>query len=196
MAVENGVNPSSNLGRGIFKMEKQSKNYLKKIKKIILIILASFLGLILLWHIIYYFLVPDTIPDKIPAEMQKVIDKFNNESSDNLDFLKKAYDFVDARYTSPTKEYLRQPGKLFVKDIDTIWNTPGYSPCDKQNYLVKVMLVKSGRFNESDVKLMLASCGMTPHYYLRVKLNSNYLDIDMWGAEHNYPFGSHASFPC
>ena len=165
--------------------------------KIILKIIGIVLVLILLIHIIYSFFVPDKIPNNIPDEMQKIVDNLDNESKSDIDFLQKAYDVVNSRYTSPSMGYLKEPQRLVIKNIDSLWTSEGYLPCDKQNYVLKVMLVKSKWFNETDVKETLTSCIITPHYYLNIKLNNNsYVYADMWGADHGYKLGEHASGYC
>ena len=166
-------------------------------KKIILAIIGIILAVILLIHLIYSFFVPDVIPANIPDEMQKIVDALNNESKSDMDFLQKAYDTVNSRYTSPSMGYFKEPQKLFMKNLDNIWNSQGYFPCDKQNYILKVMLVKSHWFNETDVKETFTSCIITPHYYLKIKLNNNsYIDADMWGADHGYKLGEHTGGYC
>ena len=166
-------------------------------KKIILAVIGIVLAAILLIHLIYSFFMPDKIPASIPDEMQKIVNALDNESKSDIDFLQKAYDIVNSRYTSPSMGYLKEPQRLFMKNLDNIWTSQGYLPCDKQNYVLKVMLVKSRWFNETDIKEIFTSCIITPHYYLKIKLNNNsYIAADMWGADHGYKLGEHTGGYC
>jgi hypothetical protein len=166
-------------------------------KKIILVVIVAILAVIPLIHAIYPFFVPDKIPANIPNDMQKIVDALGNESTSDMDFLQKAYDAVNSHYTSPSMGYLKEPQRLIEKNLDNIWANTGYFPCDKQNYVLKVMLVKSRWFNETDVKETFTSCIITPHYYLKIKMNNGtYIDADMWGADHGYKLGEHAGGYC
>ncbi len=140
----------------------------------------------------FLLITPKRVPKKIPKDMQKAIKRINKKSLTNLKFAKTAYSLVNKRYISPRAEYFRYPIRLFRNKLGTIWHTKGFLPCDKQNYIFKVILIKSNRFSEKDFKTRYTNTIPTPHQYLKIKVNNHWTDVDLWGADHGIPFGQHA----
>lgn len=53
--------------------------------------------------------------------------------------------------------------------------------CTNMNFLLRVMAVKSGLFNERDVRLRLANTWyIAQHQYLEVKLGKKKIALDPW----------------
>ena len=83
---------------------------------------------------------------------------------------------------------------LFNVDIDTIWSKSGFLHCTNMNYLMKILLLGSLKFDEKDIEFRwtLIHC-YSPHEYLRIRVrDKEWLDIDLWGKVYGIKFGSHA----
>lgn len=152
--------------------------------------------------IFIYVLVPslleigtDNTNKNLPTGMIVKIDSINTTANSDLDFLKKAYDVVNTKFSSETRYYLRVlPTKFFERDLQEIWEGTSDRPCNVQNYMLKTMLINSGRFKKEDIKLVDSLCKTTPHQYLKVKVDGIWIDVDPWGADHGIKFGEHASW--
>ena len=91
------------------------------------------------------------------------------------------------------KTYL-QIHKAFEKDPNKLWDRKGYMRCTHQNYLVRILLVKSGWLKESQITLGYSLVWyISPHQYLKVKLDNNIIiAIDPWNMNHGAKIGEYA----
>lgn len=131
------------------------------------------------------------IPKSLPKDMQDVVDDIK-ESKDKEDCLRKAYDVLSEKYVGchVYERFL----DLFVTDLDKLWIKDGPTHCTNLDYLLRVLLVKSGFFEDEDIELKLTLIYIFPHQYLKVKLNENkFINVDPWGAKHRIKFGNYAS---
>lgn len=147
--------------------------------------------LILVW-VLMRLVVPhlgfkkEPLSDVLPKEFEAYIRQIDSESSGNLDFLRKSYEFVISRYKGSRVKTVTQFWKVFC---DPITEKPGFMPCTGQNYLLRLMLVKSGRFKESDVILKVVPFNLFIHQYLRVRVNDMWMDVDPWSSFLGVPPG-------
>jgi len=155
-------------------------------------ILGAFVLFSVAAHIALPIITPKKIPKNIPRTMQTAIDKINKKTSSDLDFVKRSYELVNKRYTSEGRGVFKHPLRLFGRDLKKIWKTKGFQPCDAQNYILRVMLIKSKRFSEKEIKTRYSTYYLTwPHQYLKIKIKNRWYEVDLWGADHKIPFGKH-----
>ena len=76
---------------------------------------------------------------------------------------------------------------MYQKDLNKIIHTKGYMHCTTMNYLLRVMLVKSGLFDDKDIQIKLTnSWYIAPHQYLEIRISDKKkIFLDPW----NYQFG-------
>jgi len=62
------------------------------------------------------------------------------------------------------------------------------------NYLLRVLLIKSGWFTDDDIELKITLIwGVSIHQYVKIKINEDkFINVDIWGANNNIEFGDHA----
>jgi len=123
--------------------------------------------------------------------------ELDQQSHNKEELIKSVYKFVNQSYTSPIRQYLKEPSKIFVKDIRKIWNMQGgYLPSNTQNEMAKQMLLLTGKFKQEDFVAVQGWCEISPHSFLFVNVNNKKIALDLWGADHSIPFGCYASRPC
>jgi hypothetical protein len=171
-------------------MKKSRKNFSRILRTVIITAIAILLAITAI-NIIYIYFAADAsqIPDKIPDEMALIINQ--SLDLDNLAYAKKMFSIVDDKYTSPLLGYLKYPGRIMNKEIFSLWATKGYLPCDKQNFIYSILLVKSGKFNPKDIEEKWLA-GIIPHQYIILNVSGEVYEVDLWGADHNADFGSYA----
>jgi len=83
---------------------------------------------------------------------------------------------------------------LFISDVDKIWAKKGFLHCNVLNYLMRILLIKSGLFNEKDIKLKWTLVWyVSPHQYLEIKINPNeIINVDLWANAYGVCFGDYA----
>jgi len=133
------------------------------------------------------------IPDKVSEVMDAAIQDISR-SQDKRAALIKTYDLVGSKYKGYRLVTYLMVFELVTNTLQNVWQRSGYLHCTVLNYLVRVLLVKSGHFKEEDIKQRWTLVYyFSPHQYLRVRLSeSEVVDVDLWGKRYGVPFGQHA----
>jgi len=132
------------------------------------------------------------IPRKIPQSMQKAIETLK-KCKNKKECLTKAYVIVTNRYHGHRLTTYTRGYRLFYTNIDWLWKNKGFLHCNHMNFILRILLVKSGHFKESEIQLKWTVVWyVTPHQYLRIKMNDGFIYIDPWGFDHDVPFGCYA----
>ena len=135
----------------------------------------------------------EPVPEKIPESMEDKIKEFA-KSKDKEIFLKKSFYHVVSKSRPRRGFTILRCNEAFKTDIIYLWEKKGYIPCTSLNYLVRVMLVKSGLFREEDIELKLTNTWyIMIHQYLRVRINEKkYINVDPFGYSFGIRFGDYA----
>lgn len=139
----------------------------------------------------YYGFCSPQIPSKIPPDIEIVIRKLHRESRSDREFIKGAYIYLTHRYSgSRTKifthwQYAFDP--IFV-------HQSGFLPCNILNQILRIMLVKSGRFSNDDITTCIVFLNFFIHQYLQVSIDSTHIDLDPSYYRFGIPFGKHAQW--
>jgi len=132
----------------------------------------------------------EKIPGKIPGEMEKILSKIKKKNK--KDFAKACFDIVVNRYPGKRILFFLHPQKLFYKDINKIWADRKFQACTIQNYILRVMLIKSGHFKEEDIKLGYGSVNFVIHPYIKVNIDGEWVNMDPWGYKSGILYGKYA----
>ena len=133
----------------------------------------------------------EPLPETIPQNFEARIKKIGQESQDNFDFLKRAYAFVTTTYTGGR---IRTITNFWVAFEDPVNHAPGFLPCNAQNYLLRLILVKSGRFQDSDIEVRTIPLNIFIHQYLRVQVDGRTIDVDPWSSFLGIPIGKKSAY--
>lgn len=134
----------------------------------------------------------NTDPDPIvPSDFLKIIEKINMESKSNLDYLHKSYDYLTNKYYGSRIGFLYDI-KASFSNIFSKKN--GLLPCNIFNELLKIMLIKSGRFTNSGVKRKIVFLNFFIHQYLSVKVGDKWIIVDPTYSNMGIKFGNRAIF--
>jgi hypothetical protein len=141
----------------------------------------------------YYLFGKNKLPDELKGEIEKsVISLCKLESKEKV--LEKAYEIITTRYHGQKMATLIKAKSIFSAGAQDLWNRSGFLHCTNQNYLLTLLLIKSGHFTENDIRPKWTLLwGFSPHQYLRVKLSNNkFMDVDAWSAIYGIELGYHA----
>jgi len=125
--------------------------------------------------------------------MVTVINQLKSKAKSQSEFLKLTYDFIGNRYRTGRFRTITKFHYLF-KSADEIWPLPGFAPCQQSNYLLKIFLVKSGWFKIDEIKTKNVFLNFFLHQYLKVRVGSNWLDVDVGEKQKGMPLGKHLSW--
>lgn len=133
-----------------------------------------------------------SIPDILPDEMQKIINEIK-ESPDKEACLKKAHEILTSKYRGDRIKTYTKLFNVFKQDIALLWNKKGFLYCTNLNYILRTLLIKSGFYSDDEIRLRWTQIWyFTPHQYLQVKVNDNWIDVDIWAYAYGIQLGDHA----
>lgn len=135
--------------------------------------------------------VKQAIPQKLPPILQKEVDQIAHVPTQEL-AAQAAFDFVTSRWGGNRLGLIRYFPRLFQTNIFKIISTSGYMHCTTMNFLVRILLVKSGRFTDTNVHLKLTHTWYAvPHQYLTLHFDSGReLVLDPWNFQFGIRYGS------
>lgn len=133
------------------------------------------------------------LPDDVPFSLQKQILIVANTSSKE-EALEVAYKIIIDRYRGNRIQTWLNIKKGVQKDIHTIWAQKGFYQCTTQNYLLRLLLVKSKHFKDEEIEQKLSFIWyFSLHQYLKVKISDKkYTFVDPWSNVYGVPFGQYA----
>lgn len=133
----------------------------------------------------------ERIPEVLPKSMQKIVDILKKTGSKKK-CLQKAYDVISKKFEGVgIKEKIKI---IFNNNTDEIWNGDGKLHCTNLNFILKVLLIKSGFFNEKDVVFKYTLIRyFSPHQYLWVRVEDDkWIKADMWAGTRGMKLGDYA----
>ncbi len=133
--------------------------------------------------------VPRNIPKKLEIQIQKLTRQKNKE-----ELLHSCFDFVVSKNSGERINVFSKFTRLYKLDIDDILETKGYAHCTTMNYLLRTILINSGKFKDADINTKLTNIWfLIPHQYLEIKVSQNKKIIaDPWAKQFGIPFGKYA----
>ena len=132
------------------------------------------------------------IPDKLPSVMLKTIEELKG-SKDKRDCLNKAYNILITKYKGYKLRTYLLIHELFTMDLEKIWKRQGFLHCTSMNYVLKVLLIKSGFFNEEDIRDKWTLVWyISPHQYMQVRIGNEWINVDIWNSSYGIGLGDYA----
>jgi hypothetical protein len=132
-------------------------------------------------------------PTDLPPQYRELIKKWESESQSQMDFLTRAYDFVNTYWTVKKFQTVTQFHKIFRRDLNRIWNDRGYLHCNTMNYVLFALLANSKFFTANDVRVRHTILNWVQHQYLQVKVDGKWMDVDPAGSfPRGIPLGQRA----
>ena len=133
------------------------------------------------------------IPDKIPNEMQQVVDELKKSKSKE-ECLRRAYEVLTKKYRGYRFRTYLKIWLVFVTDLEKLWQRTDFLHCHTMNYLLRALLIKSGWFSEDDIKLKYSLVRyISLHQYLEIKVAlDKFINVDIWNANYGKGLGDYA----
>lgn len=132
------------------------------------------------------------IPGTIPVDMDSVVEKLKQLGSQE-ECLRIAYSVLNKKYHgSRVKTYLLL-WRVLDADLEKLWGRKGYLHCTNINYVLQVLLVKSGLFMASDIRFRWTLIWyISLHQYIQVKVKGSWVNVDIWASRFGVEFGGYA----
>ena len=132
------------------------------------------------------------IPDKLPKELEELVLRLK-QSKTKKECLWKAYLLLSEKYRGHRMYTYLKIFDAFICDVDKLCTSNGFLHCHNLNYLLRILLIKSGFFSEEDIKLRWSMVWyISPHQYLKIDVGEEVIDVDLWGKAQDIEFGDYA----
>lgn len=141
-----------------------------------------------------WFKRPSSIPfDQLSEEMRNLAEEIGSQPSQEA-VLRCAYDALSKKYRGYRLLTLLRLDRLFITRVDTLWQKNGFLHCNHMNYLLRTLLVASGKFMPEAIESKWTQIWFfSPHQYLVITLEGGEeVEVDLWGRAYGISFGSHA----
>ena len=135
----------------------------------------------------------DELPKDIPEDIINAVEKIKSKAESKRKFLELAYKYLgDKYYTGRLMTILKFP--YLFKDLNTVWGMRGFMPCTRSNFLMRIFLIKSGFFQEDEIRRRHIFCNFLIHQYLRVKINNEWINVDVGEKQRGAPIGKYLKY--
>lgn len=147
------------------------------------------------FRIVEPFLLQPPVVDfeNLPQEMRSLASEISRKEDQQM-ALKYAYDTLSRKYRGFRFLTFLRLDRFFITDLSTLWRITGFLHCHHLNYLLRTLLITSGKFSSEDIRSPWTHIWYcSPHQYIRVKLeDGTTISVDLWGKAYGISFGSHA----
>lgn len=136
---------------------------------------------------------PVLMVESLPEEM-KVLAQEIAKRPNQIEALRYAYEALSQKYRGYRILTFLRLDRFFVVDVDTLWQKKGFLHCNHMNYLLRTLLVASGKFTLEAFEARWTQIWLfSPHQYVVITLeNDKQVEVDLWGRVYGIPFGNHA----
>jgi len=156
-----------------------------------------YLFLVILIFLFFYFLIIQyvnlgqrKIPKELPLDLKNLINDLRG--LEKREIIKKLYLLFKEKYQGSRIKTITKFFEIFNFDLEKIWQTQGFVHCTAINYLLKIILLNLG-FKKEDIKLQWTNTWyIYPHQYFKVKIQEQWIDIDIWASFLGTKFADHA----
>lgn len=133
------------------------------------------------------------VREDLPEAMRVLVDELAVKSTQE-EALRFAYDTLTQKYRGYRVLTFLRLDRLFINNIEKLWNIRGFLHCHHINYLLRTLLLASEQFRPEDIEVHWTQIWfVSPHQYLIVTLNNGQKrEVDLWAKVYNVPFGAHA----
>lgn len=129
------------------------------------------------------------LPEEMKVLVQEIAKRPNQKEA-----LRYAYDALSEKYRGYRMLTFLRLDRFLITDVETLWQKDGFLHCNHMNYLLRTLLVASGKFTFEDIEARWTQIWFfSSHQYLVISLETGEkVEIDLWGRAYSIPFGSHA----
>jgi hypothetical protein len=133
------------------------------------------------------------IPKKLPEQMEKMAIELA-KITEKEDIIRQVYEIITEKYYGRRLQAFLNLRKMFEQDINKIWKERGFYQCTTLNYLIRALLVETGRFKDSDIKQINTLIWFfSPHQYLAIKgSKGKIIFVDPWSKAYGISYGNYA----
>lgn len=140
----------------------------------------------LLQVLIPNFFEKEPIPDITNQELLAAITRVQQQPNIAA-AMQEALDILSDKYESRRFSTWVYLWKAYEKDPNVLWTRRGFLHCTQQNYLFRILMVKSGKLSDDEITFGHSFVWyISPHQYLKIRMGDALIAVDTW----NYQLGA------
>lgn len=141
----------------------------------------------------FYFLSKPPITTLTNSDMLQAINKVK-QAKNQQQALDIAYELVGQRFQSYRFRTYWQLIHIFLNDPNELWQRTSFLHCHHQNFLLRILLIRSNWFTEDEIALGFGLVFyVSPHQYLKVKVDNRWIAVDPWNYTYGAKLGEYAN---
>ncbi len=149
-------------------------------------------ALFLLFSFIPNLFSKEPIPQELPTGMVELVERVRS-AKNKKQALQTAYEALAGKYRGYKAMTYLKLWRVWETDLDKIWQRSGFLHCTTMNYLLRIILIKSGWFKEEDIRFGYAMIWyISLHQYLKVRVAPNeWIKADLWYHHYGKKLGDY-----
>ncbi len=143
--------------------------------------------------LIPHFIVKEPIP---PITNQGLLDAIEQvrKTGSVEEAMQTGLNILSKKYISKHFSTLLLIWLAFEGDPNKLWQRSGFLHCTQQNFLFRILMVKSGKIRDEDITFGHSFVWyISPHQYLKVRLSDRMVAVDTWNYQLGAKIGEYAT---
>jgi hypothetical protein len=140
-----------------------------------------------------HFFVKEPILEVTDPDLQNAIELVAGQPTLEM-AMETALRIISNKYDSKRFETYIFFYKWFEVNPNSLWKRKGFLHCTQQNYLFRVLMVKSGYLNDEQIEYGYSLVGyISPHQFLKVHVGDRIIAVDPWNYNLGATLGKYAT---
>lgn len=115
------------------------------------------------------------------------------QTSSARECLEQAFSIVTSRYKGDRLHTVTNIYEL-VYPLRRLWRLNGHLLCTNLNRVLRDLLIQTQWYEVSDVRYRWTAIWLfSPHQYVQVYIDDDWVDVDVWGYAYGVPLGEYSS---
>lgn len=143
--------------------------------------------------VIPHFFYKQPIPLITNPDLKHAINWIRNQPTQEQ-AIERALDLLEQKYDSIRLLSIIELWKLYGSDPNELWDRKGFMHCTHQNFLLRVLLVESGKVRDANLSLGHSLVfHISPHQFLILHRGNEKIALDPWNYGLGAKIGQYAS---
>lgn len=133
---------------------------------------------------------------ELPKDLKKDLKRIGNSYKKKEDVLKAIvnYMILEKGFYGKYGQIFRRFLYLFESKFDKLWNGNGFLHCHQHNFVLRNLLLGTGRFSEEDITPVITNCVLNIHQYSEINVSDDItskkmIKIDIFALSLGYKYG-------
>lgn len=136
------------------------------------------------------------VEKKLPENLKKDLKRIGASYNKKEDLLKAVVNYmvVEKGLYGKPRQVFRRFSYLFESKFDKLWNGDGFLHCHQHNFVLRSLLLETGKFSEEDIVPIITNCIFNIHQYTEINISDDenskkIIKIDTFAFSSGYKYG-------